>query len=120
MIKLSIKDVPWTFEVLDDDDYEKKHGKDSHGITDKYELTVDFKRSSFSLKLVQHELFHVYATSCCVNSIPNLDDASLEELGAEIVEFHLADLSKHSKKIHTTLESSLKKRNTQKKDLHGS
>lgn len=108
--KIIIKDISWTVQVLEDKDYENSHGKDSHGITDKYRQTVDLKRSSFSPALVRHELLHVYAASCCINSVPDLDDSSMEEICAEIIEFHLEDLLKHSKTLYNKLKGQINKR----------
>ena len=109
-VKILIKDIAWTVQVLEDKEYEDAHGKDSHGITDKNKQTVDLKRSSFSLSLVKHELLHVYVASCCINSIEDLDDSGMEELCAEIIEFHLEDLAKHAKSLHTKLKTQINKR----------
>jgi hypothetical protein len=103
-LKLFIKDVEWSFCVLDDKAYEAKHGTSSHGITDKYELTVDFKASSFNKRLVNHEIFHVYVASCCVSSVEELDENSVEEIGAEITEFHLEQMMTITKKLYNSLK----------------
>lgn len=103
-VKLSVKDVTWTFQLLTDEAYEAKHGKDSHGITTKYTLEVDLKLSSFSYQLVLHELFHAYVASCCINSIEDMDDSAMEELAAEIIEYHIDQIQKNAKKIYTTLK----------------
>jgi len=102
-LKVNIKDIKWTFDILLDQEYEQKHGTSSHGITDKDALEVDFKLTSFSIRLIRHELFHTYISSCCINSINELDENSIEELGAEIVEFHLDDIQRISKKIYKEL-----------------
>lgn len=104
-VKIVIKDVHWTLEVLEDKKYEEEHGKDSHGITDKSKLKVDLKLTSLSQALVRHELLHVYVSSCCINSIDDMDDSGMEELCAEIVEFHLEDMAKHSKSLYSKLKS---------------
>lgn len=119
MIKLKIKDIEWSFNVLQDEYYDAKNGKDSHGITHKSKLEVDFKQSSFSPPLVRHELLHAYTASCCINSIEDLDDHAMEEICAEIIEFHLEDLVKNSKLIYNKLNTIIKKQESakaQKKD----
>ena len=105
-LKFDVKDIPWTFCVLSDKDYIAKHGADSHGITDKYEMTVDFKASSFKKSLVNHEIFHVFVASCCINSVEDITDDAMEELGAEILEFHLEQIDKITKKLYNTLKDS--------------
>jgi hypothetical protein len=107
--KVTIKDIEWTFFVIDDNFYEKIYGKDSHGITIKDDLAVYIKKSSLSKKLIIHELFHTYVSSCCVNSMTELHSSDMEEISAEIVEFHLDDIANHSKKIYNRLSRDLKK-----------
>lgn len=102
-LDVTIKDIKWTFDILMDYEYEAKHGTSSHGITDKDRQEVEFKLTSFSLKLIRHELFHTYVSSCCINSINELDENSIEELGAEIVEYHIEDILRLSKKIYKKL-----------------
>lgn len=103
-LKVFIKDIEWSFSILDDKTYEAKYGQASHGITDKYELTVDFKASSFNKRLVNHEIFHVYVASCCINSVEEIDENSIEEIGAEITEFHLEQMLTITKKLYNTLK----------------
>lgn len=108
-IKLKIKDIEWSFQVQSDLDYEKEHGKDSHGITHKDEKKVFFKESSFDLHLIRHELFHVYASSCCLDSATDISADDFEEISAEIVAYHADDLLKHAKKLYNSLNEEIKK-----------
>lgn len=103
-IKIYIKDIEWSFCILDDKAYETKYGTSSHGITDKYELLVDFKASSFNKRLVNHEIFHVYIASSCINSVEEINEDSMEEIGAEIIEFHLEQMMSITKKLYNTLK----------------
>jgi hypothetical protein len=103
-VRLKIKDIDWEFEVLPKDQYEKKYGSDSSGITVKHERRVFFRSDDFSLFLVRHELFHVYCASCCITSTDNLDGHDMEEIGAEITEYHAEDIVKFSKKIWEKLK----------------
>jgi hypothetical protein len=105
-LKFDVKDIPWTFCILSDKDYETKHGVNSHGITDKYDQYVDFKASSFRKSLVNHEIFHVFVASCCIGSVDEVTDDAMEEIGAEILEFHLEQIDKITKKLYNTLKDS--------------
>lgn len=109
-VKVVIKDVSWTFEVLDDKAYEFKHGKDSHGITISSSQAVYLKLSDFSQNLVRHELLHVYISSCCVSSVQDLESSDMEEICAEVIEHHLEDIVKHSKSIYNKLRTQVNKR----------
>lgn len=109
MIELKIKDIPWKFRVLQDEHYEKLHGKESHGITDKYKMIVDFKLSSLTPNLVRHELAHVYYASCCNNSTNDIESHDVEEIFAELIEFHLEDILKLSKHSYSALVKEAKK-----------
>lgn len=109
---VTIKDISWVFQVLSDSQYEDKHGKESHAMTDKDIQVVDFKASSFSKKLVNHELLHVYSASCCIGSLHELSTSDMEEICAEIIEFHLDDIAKLSKKLYNSLKEYNKKNDT--------
>ena len=102
-MKLKIKDIEWTFAVLPDKEYTAEHGKDSNGITMKYKQVVHFKESALTLGLVAHELFHAYSASCCISSTNDLSQDDMEEVGAEIAEFHLDDMIRYRDKIYERL-----------------
>ena len=104
-IKISIKDIEWVFVLMSDKDYEDKNEKDSHGITHKDEQRVEFKESSLTLRLVIHELFHVYSASCCINSCDSIDRHDMEEISAEILEFHIDQIHKTAKKLYNSLKT---------------
>ena len=102
-MKLKIKDVTWTFTVLPDKEYALEHGKDSNGITIKHKQEVHFRKSAFTEALVAHELWHCYVASCCLTSTEDFGQDNMEEVGAEIVEFHLDDLVMYRDKIYEKL-----------------
>ncbi len=103
-IKIKIKDIEWSFAVLGDQEYVRKHGADSQGITDKDDKLVHFKESRLSLALVKHELLHVYFSSCCIDSATELQAEDAEEIAAEIIAHHGEDLLKISKKLYNSLK----------------
>jgi uncharacterized protein YqfB (UPF0267 family) len=101
--RLQIKSIYWLFKIMDDKKYALEHGKDSTGITVKHKQEVHFKKSAFTKALVAHELWHSYVASCCLSSTEDLGQDNMEEVGAEIVEFHLDDLVKHRNAIYKGL-----------------
>ena len=103
-IKVRIKDIEWIFELMNQEDYEEKNGKDSQGITIKDKLKVEFSIDHFSLSLIRHELMHVYFSSCCIGSTGEMTVDDYEEIAAEIIEFHGEDICRTSKKIFNTLK----------------
>jgi len=105
IIKHKVKDIEWSFQILENEAFENKHGKGAHGITDKEEFEVDFRFTSFSLKLVKHEVFHTYVGSCCIGSIDNLNSDDMEEISAEIHELHDEDMKKLATKVYNSLKS---------------
>jgi hypothetical protein len=107
-IIITIKDIEWQFYLLSDIAYDKFQGRDSHGITHKDLQKVYLRKSSLSLRLVTHEMFHVYVSSCCVNSIQEMEAHAMEEIAAEIIEFHIDDIAKHSKKVYNSIKRHLK------------
>lgn len=98
-----IKEIQWHFVLLDNGAYCSKHGKDSHGITKSENLTVYFNKKYFSERLVRHELFHAYMASCCINSCNDISSEDMEEIAAEVYEFHAETLNKKSLQIYEAL-----------------
>ena len=104
-MKLTIKDIEWTFKKIPHKEYTYKHGKDdSDGITFKTKRIVEFDDSIFSKSLVAHELLHVYVASCCTTSTDNISQEDMEEICAEIVECHLDDMKKYRDLIYRELK----------------
>jgi len=101
--EMLIKEIQWSFILLDNGAYCSKHGKDSHGITVSDTLTVYFNKKWFSERLVRHELFHAYMASCCINSTNDLSSEDMEEIAAEVYEFHAKTLDIKSKEIYDQL-----------------
>jgi len=102
-MKIKIKDIYWTFKLLGDKEYVLKHGKDSAGITLPLKQEVHL-RSPLSLNVIAHELFHCYVASCCLSSTDDIGKEAMEEVGAEIIEFHLDDIVKYRDKIYERLD----------------
>ena len=102
-IKLTIKDVTWTAQLVPSNIYDLTYGPDSNGITELHTKTISFNVKVFSESLVRHELFHAYVSSCCVGSMTSMQHADMEELCAEIFEFHGAEILKKSKHLFKIL-----------------
>lgn len=88
---------------MSDEDYRKAHGIDSQGVTLKHKQEVHLNKKHFTKKLVGHELFHAYHASCCTSSTDNIDSEDTEEIGAEIIEFHLDEMVTNRNKIYRGL-----------------
>jgi hypothetical protein len=101
---LKIKDIKWHLALLDDVDYNKKHGTDSLGITESEHRIIDFKKSAFSESLIRHELMHAYISSCCIASMGELTDIDMEEICAEIVGDHGKQIVQRSARIYKKLK----------------
>ncbi len=99
MFKIKVKDMEWSIKLLTDVDYVKQLEDDSLGMTDRDELTVYFRESALSQRIIIHELMHVYVASCCIHSVPELTHEQMEELCAEIVEYHIHDILRKSSQI---------------------
>lgn len=108
-LELFIKDISWKFQVKTDKDYEQLHGSNCNATTSSTGGYVHFKESKFSMKLVLHEMFHVYSKSCCTESMNDLDAYNMEELGAEIIEHHCEQLLENSKFVYNKLKPKQKK-----------
>ncbi len=103
MFKIRIKDIEWTVKLQNDEEYFNMHEDDSLALTNRNELVVYFRESAVVKRIVTHELMHVYVASCCVGSTTNttIDDA--EEICAEIIEYHIDDIIKHTREIYAKL-----------------
>ena len=102
--KCFIKDISWSFSKLSEKEYELEHGKDSNGICIPHKQEVHFKDKSFSKNLVAHELLHTYVASCCTSSINDISHTDMEEIIAEIMEFHLDAFLKLRNTIYKELK----------------
>jgi hypothetical protein len=67
-------------------------------------MDVYFSKKWFSLKLVRHELFHAYIASCCICSTNNIDSDDMEEICAEVYEFHADTLNRKVEEIWERLK----------------
>lgn len=93
-ITLSIKGRDWTFNLLSDKKYDKLYNQDedqSVAMTVHSAYKVDFRKSDWDLISIRHELFHVLHQMSLVSST-NLTVSDVEELGAEIIGHHYADI----------------------------
>lgn len=82
-LALPIRGVTHKFRLLDDLNYDRTHGEDSNGITNSITWVVDFRASSFSIRLVRHELLHVYSNTSFLDSA-GITATQLEECLAEV------------------------------------
>ena len=90
-----IKDIAWDFKLLDHEEFVKKFDETSAACTNVLTKTVVFDRKYLSKGLIAHELLHVYVFSCCVYSADTIKSHDIEEICAEILEYHLDAIVKH-------------------------
>lgn len=103
-LKIKIKDVNWTTEILDDNIYIKQHDDTSLGITDSDTKNIHFRKSAFSESLVRHELMHAYVSSCCVDSMSEMEPEDMEELCCEIIGMHGKQIMNLSARVFKRLK----------------
>ena len=103
-----IKDKDWAFNLLTDKRYEKLNGDDSDGITYTDQKYVDFRKSSLNMKVILHELFHVYNKMSLTDSM-DVDRHGQEELGCEIFAEHGLEILNLALEIDTFFRHSQKK-----------
>lgn len=82
-LALPIRGVTHKFRLLDDLNYDRTHGEDSNGITNSITWVVDFRASSFSLRIVRHELLHAYINTSFTDTAI-VSPIQVEENAAEI------------------------------------
>lgn len=101
--QITIKGTKWSYRLLPPNVYEKKHGDDSLAITDTKTHCIDFRSDRVEIGLVRHELLHVVVNSLCVGSA-DLSAHQMEEVAAEILQYHWEDLDAWSSRIYSSLK----------------
>lgn len=101
---ISIKGLKWSYLLLTKEQFQERHkeNKDDHAICHKDDFYMDFRKDSFTLPTVIHEVTHAFVGSCCIGSA-DLDDSDMEEILCEINAYHIEDILKVSKKIYKDL-----------------
>jgi hypothetical protein len=97
VIKYTIKDVEWSFISLPNEEYTKKYkknGEEEAASTEVLRKEVFFNAKYLTKGLIAHELLHVYVYSCCIYSATNISGHDIEEICAEVIEYHLDDMVK--------------------------
>lgn len=101
---VTIKDIDWKFDTVEHTEFVKKYGKDEAASTEVLKKTVYFDEKYLSKGLIAHELLHVYVYSCCIYSATSITGHDIEEICAEVVEYHLDDMVKHRNAIWKELK----------------
>ena len=97
MVKYIIKDIEWSFISLSHEEYTKKYkknGEESAASAEVLKKTVFFDEEYLTKGIIAHELLHVYVYSCCIYSATNISGHDIEEICAEVIEYHLDDMVK--------------------------
>jgi len=94
-ITLNIKGRDWRFLLLTDRRYDKLHNPDpeqaSQGVTIPTTYEVHFRKSSWDVVTIRHELFHVLFNMSLLSST-DLTTDNLQEISAEIVAHHAIEI----------------------------
>lgn len=101
--EIIINDDVWTFALLSRKEYNKKHGKDSEGLTDSEAKTVDMRQSKFTLQLLLHELWHVHCYYKFYERA-NLKAGQTEETSAELFAYRGEHMLQQGKEIYSVLK----------------
>jgi hypothetical protein len=99
-MKIHVKGIEWSILLVPEDLYLSKFNEKSAGITRKDIKYVYYNNRFFNLRLVRHELMHMYVSSCCGDSMLDLSLYDFEELFAGIIEDHLDDIMEQSNNIY--------------------
>lgn len=102
-LALNIKGKNWSFILLHDRSFDKLHNSnpdegDASAITLSSTHEVHFRKSDLEPSVVAHELLHVLVNASLVGSA-DLSPAQVEELCAEIVGEHYAEIASWTNQI---------------------
>ena len=101
-VRIDIKGREWTFMLLPDKRFDKLHPRDDGGsnvaMTVFANYEVHFKKSTWDLITIRHEIFHIlYAAG--LTSSATLSNDDVEEISAEIVGHHTPEIILWSDRI---------------------
>lgn len=99
-IKYSFNEDEWTIYLTDDDDDGLTDGQ-AEVFFDKKEVYI--KRGNLTLRVVKHELFHVYFAYCYTDSA-NLDALQVEEICSSLFEDKSEAMELRAKDIYKKLK----------------
>lgn len=98
----TINEDTWTFYVVEDDDGVIME-EAAAAETDFNNKEVHFKRSEINLRLVLHEMFHVYAGYLYLKDTNDISINDLEEIFAALFEDKAERIINKSKEIYDKL-----------------
>ena len=114
-MRVNIKGLEWTYELLSAEEYVKAHGKGDLGLCIKDERKLVFILEEISYSTIVHELTHAYMASICIDSCSDIDSHDLEEIFCEINGNHINDIVGQGKEILKNLNKEAVKLNKKKK-----
>lgn len=104
ILKVSIKGLDYTVQLLDKNKFEKVHGKDL-AYLDKTKRQFCFRKDHVEKTTVIHEVTHAFINSLHLGSCNELTLEDFEEIICEMLEDHLLDISRISNQIYRHLRS---------------
>jgi len=101
-ITLNVKGTDWTFRLLGDKAFTKKHKSEEGEVTEAITIleskVVEFNKIYLKPTVVIHELTHVFFGSSLVETA-SLDKNQVEEVMCEINAHHIMDIVAMTNKI---------------------
>lgn len=94
-IPITIKGIEWKIFGASTEEYNKYLPEDTDAVVFNGYQKAIFDVDYLNKGIIVHELVHMYRASCCVGSA-SLDPSQREEVIAEIMNFHLKDITKQS------------------------
>lgn len=91
LFRIKIKGIEWTFRLLSDSSFIKKHGKAVRAVTMPEENLVEISKIYLCKSVILHELMHVFFDTCLITD-SDLKKDQVEEVMCKIVEQHYTEI----------------------------
>lgn len=98
-LNITIKGIEWKVYVKTHKTYIRKHGKDSKAVVYPDDRECYFDRSELSLKIIRHEIFHMFTSSTDTEHNTDMTVSDQEELDCTVYGNNKSELSKIEDKI---------------------
>lgn len=109
VFKVMIRDLEYTYQVLTNAAYKKKHPKiagSSEAVTNDSKQYIHFTFDGISIETVRHEVWHAYFDSLNLSST-EFEYDTVNEVIAVFMEKHLPIIEKKSQEIFANIKKSL-------------
>ena len=100
--KYEIYSDQWVIYLAEDDDHVVAE-EDNAAITDSSSKEIHFRRSDLTLKVVMHELWHVFFSYCYLSDTTNMTLEDIEEVSAALFSDRAEKIVEIGKDIYNKL-----------------